>query len=94
MNFSIEFLLKSFFSLSFFNSTILSCDKAKFLIKASMNLPINDEYKIWGIWYQKFYLPLSSYILCIVSSLKNRALIVKSKLKEKKNKNIFIILEL
>ena len=38
--------------------------------------------------------PLSSYILCIVESLKNNALTVKYNANEKINKHIFISLEL
>ena len=38
--------------------------------------------------------PLSSYILCIVSSLKNKALAKNDEAKLKKKRNIFIIREL
>ena len=55
---------------------------------------IIDEYKILGIWYIKLKLPLSSYILWIVESLKNKAFIVKYKENENKNKIILMILEL
>ena len=38
--------------------------------------------------------PLSSYIWCILESLKNKALLNNSAAKEKKNKKILIIPEL
>ena len=50
---------------------------------------INDEYIIWGIWYVKLYLPLSTYILFIVLSVKKKALIVKYKEIDNKNNDIF-----
>ena len=83
-----------FFSFSCLSDEIISCDKAKFFIKESITLEINVEYKIWGIWYKKLNLPLSSYILCNVSSVKKSVLITNSKQKEKKKRNILIILEL
>ena len=73
------FLSKFFFTLTCFSPVIISCDNAKYLINESINFPINVEYNVWGIWYKKLNLPLSWYILWIVSSVKKRALIVKSK---------------
>jgi hypothetical protein len=93
INFLFNFF-KSIFSFILLNSTILSCHKAKFFIMESNNLEINVEYNIWGNWYKKLNFPLSSYILCIVSSLKNKAFTVKFKLNEKKNKKIFTIYKL
>ena len=55
---------------------------------------INEEYIICGIWNNILYLPLSLYILWIVESLKNNALIVKYIIKENNNKSILIIFEL
>ena len=61
---------------------------------ARINSDINDEYIICGILYIKLNEPPSMYILCIVLSLKNNALITKLTVKLKKKRNIFIIWEL
>ena len=45
INFLFNFF-KSIFSFILLNSTILSCDKAKFFIMESNNLEINVEYNI------------------------------------------------
>ena len=87
----LYFLSKSFFDFSCFKTIIISWDNAKFFINISNNFAINVEYNVWGIWYKKLNLPSSSYILWIVSSVKNKALIVKSKQKEKKKGKFFII---
>ena len=58
-NIFLFFLSKFFLILSCFNSIIISCDNAKFLINISINFPINVEYIVWGIWYKKLNLPLS-----------------------------------
>ena len=42
----------------------------------------------------KLKVPSSSYISCIVESVKNKALIVRYKAKEKANKEILVIVEL
>ena len=47
---NLFFIFGKFFLLFIcFNSTILSCDKAKLLINVSINLEIKVEYAIWGI---------------------------------------------
>ena len=61
---------KFVFIFSCFNETIISWDSAEFLINESINFAINVEYNAWGIWYKKLNLPLSWYILWIVSSVK------------------------
>jgi len=38
-----------FFAFSCFKITIVSCDKAKFFIKISINFAINVEYNVCGI---------------------------------------------
>ena len=60
-------------------------------INPLINPDIIAEYKICGILYMKLNEPFSIYILCIDSSLKNKALTVKFKEKLKKNRYIFII---
>ena len=67
--------------LSFLNSRILSSDNAKNYIIIFKKYDIIEEYIIWGSWYRKLNFPSSSIILCIVSSLKNNAFIVKNKIK-------------
>ena len=80
--------------LNFFKSKIFFSDNANVFNIIFKIEDINDEYIICGIWYNKLYEPLSVYILWIVESLKNNALIVKKIIKEIKNKSILIILEL
>ena len=86
--------LFEFFLISSFKSNTLLSVKERYLSIEVIIIESNEEYIICGIWYGKLYEPLSSYILCIVSSLKNNALIDNSVAKKKKNNNIFIILEL
>ena len=95
-NISSAFFLNSFLFLLliFLNLIKLLSDKANIFIIASINPEIKAEYSICGILYIKLKSPPSSYILCIVSSLKKRALTVKVILKLKKKRNILIILEL
>ena len=50
------------------------------------------EYKILLIWVLKLKEPSSWFISYIASSLKNRAFIVRDKLKLKINKDILIVL--
>ena len=85
-DFSIA-LDKSFSSLI---SKIFFSDKDNCFNIIFMTVEITEENKIWGIWYIKLKLPLSSYTLCIVSSLKKNPLIVKYKEKDTINKPIFI----
>ena len=84
----------SVINLSFLNSIILFSDKDKYDTIVLIAPEIKLEYKIWGIWYMKLNFPLSTYILCMVESLKNRQFIVKYNENINKNRHIFIILYL
>ena len=55
---------------------------------------IIEEYKINGIWCNILKEPLSSYISCIVSSVKKNPLIVKYNEKETINKAILTYIKL
>ena len=80
------FLSKFLCSFFFLKFNINFWDKANNFINKLITKEINEEYIIWGSWYIKLNLPLSSYILWIVYSLKNRVFIAKYKVKSKTEK--------
>ena len=55
---------------------------------------ISEEYIIIEIWFKILNELSSSYILCIVSSLKKNPFIVKYKEKDNRNKDIFNVIKL
>ena len=72
------FFLSTFsLSFSFLISKILFSDKDNFFTIILITEEMIVEYSICGMWYKKLKAPWSSYILCIVESLKNNALTVK-----------------
>ena len=81
-----------FFIFLIFN--IVSLEKAKIFIRVIIIAEMTEEYIIIGKLYTKLNKPSSSYILCIVSSVKNKELVKNSKAKEKENKQILIEIEL
>ena len=91
---SIFLLFILFISLFFLKSKIASSDKANNCKRYCITEDKIEEYIISGNWNKNGNFPFSSYILCIVSSLKNRAFIVKFIAKLIKNKSILIIFEL
>ena len=93
-NLFITSLFASSFELLFFKDSIFCSFNYKKVVILLITLEIRVEYIIWGNWYIKLKLPLSSYILCIIESLKNNAFTVKYNAKEKKNKHILISFEL
>ena len=65
---------------------IFFSDKDKYFINSVMAKDKIEEYIIWFIWYKKLKIPLSSIILCIVVSVKNKAFIKKIIQKKRKIK--------
>ena len=101
----INFILKIFFKFLakyntfsflalFLNVIKLLSVKVNILISSVITIEIKEEYKICGKLYIILKEPPSVFILPIVSSVKNNALTKKKVAKLKKNKYIFIILEL
>ena len=79
---------------SFLRDKIINSDKDNFFIIIFITEVITVEYNICGIWNNKFNYFLFIYILCIVSSVKKNALIVKYKEKDKINKDNLIEIKL
>ena len=67
-------ILNVLFFMRLLYSNIAPFDKANNFKIILNTLEIIDEYNIWGNWKFKLNAPASSYILCIVLSLKNNAL--------------------
>ena len=74
-----------FISFSCFKFKMFFSDKDNNLNTILTIEDIIEERNIWGIWYNKLKAPFPICILCIVSSLKKNALIVKYKEKDDKN---------
>ena len=84
------FIICTLFLFDFsFNSIILESIVAKTVIAPLIKPEIREEYKICGKLYIKLNAPFSSYIWCIVSSLKNNEFTEKEAAKLKKNRNIW-----
>ena len=78
-HFWIDFDFSIFFwlSFSFFIDKMFASVSDNFFNKTFITAEIIVENNIWGIWNTILYTPLSSYILCIVSSVKKNPLIEK-----------------
>ena len=91
IHFSIffDFVIVIFKLCSCFILSICFSDKDKFFKSIFIKEETIEEYKIWGILYKILYIPLSIYILCIVSSLKKNPLIVMYKENDTKKRDNF-----
>ena len=91
---SSDLLHASSYEGCFLISTTAAWDKNKYLSPILKIWVIKKEIIILGKKNPRSYKPWSTYILWIVVSLKNKALIAEQIAKFKINKSIFIIFEL